>query len=309
MTVVRGNIPKSLVPGVHEFVGLAYGATPEEHKPLYEILTSGRAWEEEVMVSSMGGAPVKGEGQAVAYDDIQETYTSRYQHETVAVGFVVTKEAFDDDQYDTISRAKAQGLGRAMADTKQVKAASTFNRGFDANFAGGDGVALFSAAHPTTSGLQSNLIAADLSEAALEDLAIEISLMQDDRGVLISARPESLHIPAQLEFLAGKILKSQYSGTAVQNVAGTDNVGGILMQPNLIGGKFPKGIHVNRRFTDPDAWFVKTSVPNGTKMFIREALSGSDDTDFDTDNKKFKFRERYSFGWTDWRGFYGSEGA
>lgn len=310
MTVVRGMIPKSLVPGVHEFVGLSYGATPEEHKPLYEILTSGRAWEEEVMVSGMGGAPVKGEGQAVSFDDIQETYTSRYQHETVAIGFAVTKEAFDDDQYDTIARAKAQELGRAMADTKQVKAAGLFNRGFDANFVGGDGVPLFSTAHPTTSGVNfSNKMSADLSEAALEDIAIEISLMKNDRGILISARPESLHIPAQLEFVAGKILKAQYSGTAVQNVAGSDNVGGILMQPNLIGGKFPKGMHINRRFTDPDAWFVKTSVPNGTKMFVREALSGSDDTDFGTDNKLFKFRERYSFGWTDPRGWMGSEGS
>lgn len=310
MTVVRGMIPKSLVPGVHEFVGLSYGATPEEHKPLYEILSSVRAWEEEVMVSGMGGAPTKGEGQAVAYDDIQETYTSRYQHETVAIGFRVTKEAFDDDLYDTIARAKAQELGRAMADTKQTKAAGLFNRGFDANYAGGDGVALFSNAHPTSQGFnQSNLISADLSEAALEDISIEIGLMKNDRGILISARPESLHIPQQLEFIAGKILKAQYSGAPVQNAARTDNVGGILMQPNLISGKFPKGMFINRRFTDPDAWFVKTSVPNGTKMFVRETLKGSDDTDFDTDNMKFKFRERYSFGWTDWRGWYGSEGS
>lgn len=310
MTVVRGMIPKSLVPGVHAFVGLAYGATPEEHKPLYEILTSSRAWEEEVMVSGMGGAPVKGEGQAVAFDDIQETYTARYQAETVAIGFAVTKEAFDDDQYDTIARAKAQELGRAMADTKQVKAAGLFNRGFDAAYVGGDGQPLFSAAHPTSSGVNfSNLMSADLSEAALEDIAIEISLMKNDRGILISARPESLHIPAQLEFVAGKILRAQYSGTAVQNQAGSENVGGILMQPNLIGAKFPKGLHINRRFTDPDAWFVKTSVPNGTKMFVRETLQGSNETDFVTDNHMFKFRERYSFGWTDPRGWYGSEGS
>lgn len=310
MTVIRGMLPKSLVPGVHEFVGMSYGATPEEHAPLYEILKTNRAWEEEVMLSGMGGAPTKAEGQAVAFDDIQETYTSRYTMETVAIGFAVTKEAFDDDLYDNIARAKAQELGRAMADTKQVKAAAVFNRGFNASYAGGDGVALFSASHPTSSGTNfDNKLEADFSESALEDACIAVNLFTNDRGILISARTESLHIPAQLEFTANKILKAEYSSSAIKNVAASENVGGLLMQPNMVGARFPKGIHINRRFTDPDAWFLRTSVPNGTKMFVREALAGSDDVDFITDNMLFKFRERYGFGWTDPRQWIGSEGA
>ncbi len=310
MTVNRGNISKSLVPGVHEFVGMSYGDVAEEHAPLFKIQKSDRAWEEEVMLSGMGGAQTKNEGAAVQFDDIQETFTARYDMETVAIGFAVTKEAFDDDLYDNIARAKAQELGRAMADTKQVKAASVFNNGFSSSYTGGDGQSLFSNAHPTSSGTDfDNRIAVDLSETALEDVCISISQMTNDRGILISARPESLHIPSELQFLAGKILGANYSGSAVQNVAGAENVGGTLMQPNLVGGKFPKGVHVNRRFTDPDAWFVKTSIDNGTKMFLRESLSGSQDTDFLTDNMLFKFRERYAFGWTDPRGWVGSEGA
>jgi hypothetical protein len=313
MTVVRGMLPKSLVPGVHEFVGMSYGETPEEHAPLYETLKTNRAWEEEVMLSGMGGAPTKGEGQAVTFDDIQETYTSRYTMETVAIGFAVTKEAFDDDLYDNIARAKAQELGRAMADTKQVKAAAVFNRGFNSSYTGGDGVPLFSAAHPTSSGTDfDNAYAADFSESSLEDICVAVNLFTNDRGILISARPKSLHIPAQLEFTANKILKAEYSGTStalIKNAAGSDNVGGLLMQPNMISARFPGGIHINRRFTDQDAWFVRTSVDNGTKMFVREALGGSDDVDFLTDNHLFKFRERYGFGWTNPRQWLGSEGA
>lgn len=313
MTVIRGMIPKSLVPGVHEFVGLSYGETPEEHAPLYEMLKTNRAWEEEVMLSGMGGAQVKSEGSAVTFDDIQETFTSRYTMETVAIGFAVTKEAFDDDLYSNIARAKAQELGRSMADTKQVKAAATFNRGFNTGYLGGDGKPLFSATHPTSSGTDfDNKLESDFSESALEDAVISINLFTNDRGILISAKPVSLHIPPQLEFTAKKILGAEYSGTStalVKNAAGSENVGGILMQPNLVGGRFPKGIHINRRFTDPDAWFLRTSVPNGTKMFVREALAGSEDVDFLTDNMLFKFRERYGFGWTDMRQWIGSEGA
>ncbi len=313
MTVNRGMIAKSLVPGVHQFVGLSYGATPEEHVPLYEILKSNRAFEEEVMLSGMGGAQVKAEGAAVTFDDIQETYTARYEMETIAIGFVVTKEAMDDDLYDNIARAKAQELGRSMADTKQVKAAAVFNRGFNNTFVGGDGKPLFSASHPTSSGTDfNNYMSADFSESALEDACIAISLFKNDRGILISANAKSLHIPAQLDFVANKILKAEYSGTSsatIKNAAGTENVGGLLMQPNLVNSRFPGGIHVNRRFTDTDGWFIKTSIGNGTKMFVREALSGSDDADFHTDNLMFKFRERYGFGWTDPRQWIGSEGA
>jgi len=172
---------------------------------------------------------------------------------------------------------------------------------------------LFSNTHPTSSGTDfDNKLSADFSESALEDLCISVSLFTNDRGILISARPESIHIPPQLEFVANKILQAQYSGVStalIKNAAGTENVGGLLMQPNLVGGRFPKGLHINRRFTDPDAWFVRTSIPNGTKMFVREALAGSEDVDFLTDNMLFKFRERYGFGWTDPRQWIGSEGA
>lgn len=312
MTTTRGSIPNSLVPGVHDFVGMSYGETPAEHAPLYEVVNTNRAFEEEVMVSGMGSAFVKAEGQAVQYDDIQETWKSRYDMETIAIAFAVTKEAFDDDLYQTIAKMKAQELGRAMADTKQTKAAAVFNRGFNSSYVGGDGVSLFSDAHPTSAGTFDNRVAVDFSESALEDICISINKFTNDRGVLISARPQSIHIPVELEFVANRILKAEYSGVSgalIKNAAGSDNVGGLLHQPNLAGGKFPGGLHMNRRFTDPDAWFVKTSVGGGTKMFVREALSGSEDTDFATDNMLFKFRERYGFGWTEPRQWIGSEGA
>lgn len=308
MTTNRSMIAKSLIPGVHEFVGLSYGETPQEHLPLYEVLKSDRSFEEEVYVSGMGGANVKSEGQSVTYDDIREAYTSRYQHETIAIGFAVTKEAFDDDQYDTIARAKAQELGRSMADTKQVKGAATFNRGFDTAYLGGDGSALFATDHATSTGTGfSNLIAADLSESALEDACIAISKMTNDRGILISAKAQSLHIPAELQFVARKILYSDLStGVGVlASATKTTNDTNALREM----GKFPKGTFINHRFTDPDAWFIRTTVPNGTKMFVREALKGDEDVDFNTDNMLFKFRERYSFGWTDPRQWLGSSGS
>lgn len=308
MTTNRNSIPKSLVPGVHEFVGLSYGDTPQEHLPLFEVNKSNRAFEEEVYLSGMGGAPTKTEGASISYDDIQETYTSRYSMETVAIGFSVTKEAFDDDLYDNIARAKAQELGRAMADTKQVKASSIFNQGFDGTYAGGDGKALFASDHPTVSGIDfDNAVAADLSESALEDACIAISKFTNDRGILISARPQSLHIPTDLAFIAEKILKSELStGLGMQGTA-DKSVNDMNALRSM--GKFPGGVFINHRFTDPDAWFIKTSVSNGTKMFVREELKGSDDVDFGTDNMLFKFRERYAFGWTDPRGWYGSAGS
>jgi len=306
MATNRGMIQRSLIPGVHAIVGLSYGATPEEHAPLFEIMNSKRSFEEEVYVSGMGGAPDKPEGSAVQFDDIQETYTSRYRHETVAIGFAVTKEAFDDDLYKTISYAKGQELGRAMADTKQTKAAAIFNNGFNASVVGGDGVPLFSTAHPTTEGSFGNKVSVDLSEAALEDATIAISKLENDRGILLSLRAQSLHIPPELQYVAEKILKSQYSTGAGITGSVTD-VNDVNALKNM--GRFPGGVYINHRFTDPDAWFIKTTAPNGTKMFVREELSGQEDLDFSTDNMLFKFRERYSFGWTDPRQWYGSEGA
>lgn len=308
MATNRMNIPKSLVPGVHEFVGMSYGATPEQHLPLYEVNTSVRAFEEEVFMSGMGGAREKPEGSAVMFDDIQETWSTRYDMETVAIGFAITREAFADDLYDNMARNKATELGRAMADTKQVKAAAIFNRGFNPNYVGGDGQALFSANHPTMSGVNfDNLIAADLSESALEDACIAVRKFTNDRGILISARAESLHIPSDLLFVAEKILKSDMStGLGILgNSSKTTNDINALKN----GGYFSGGVFVNDRFTDPAAWFIKTSVPNGTKMFVREELLGTEDVDFLTDNMMFKFTERYGFGWTDPRGWLGSQGS
>ena len=308
MTVNKSMITKSLVPGVKTFVGMAYGDVPEEHLPLFEVVKSNRHHEEDVMLSGMQSAQVKEEGAAVVFDDINEMWTARYQHETVAIGFRVTKEAFDDDLYDNVARAKSTELGRAMADTKQVKAAAIFNRGFSSSYVGGDGKALFATDHPTAIGTFSNKVSVDLSETALEDAVIAISKMTNNTGVYIGARAVSLHIPPELIFTAERILKSTLSVTPMtaggNNVSNKNDINALKSTGRLSGG-----IHSNLRFTDPDAWFIKTSVSNGTKMYVREVLGMSNHTDFFTDNLLFKFRERYSFGWTDPRGWYGSEGA
>jgi hypothetical protein len=306
MPTNRSMIEKSLVPGVHEMVGLSYGETPEEHKPLFEILNSQRSFEEEVYVSGMGGALLKPEGTAVQFDDIQETYNARWQHETVAIAFAVTKEAFDDDLYDTIARAKAQELGRSMADTKQVKAAAVFNNAFNPAFPGGDGVSLINAAHPTSIGSFSNDAgAAPLSEVALEDAHVAISKLTNDRGILLALRPSSLHLPPELQWTAEKILNSTLTTQVYESAAQSATNRNDLNALNSTG-KYPGGVYLNHRFTSPTAWFIKTTANNGTKMFVRESLGGDTDTDFVTDNMLFKFRERYSFGWMDPRQWYGS---
>lgn len=305
MTITRGSIPSLLVPAVvHEFVGLSYGATPEEHKPLYEIVKTNRAFEEEKMISGMGGAPVKHEGSAVMFDDVQETYGTRYQNETIGIGFSITKEAFDDDQYDVYARVKSQELGRSMADTKQVKAAATFNRGFNASYAGGDGVSLFATNHPTTVGTFSNKVSLDIAESAIEDAVIAITKFSNDRGILIAASANSLHIPPELTFAAEKILKSDLSTTLSAANYAKNDINALRSK-----GVFSGGVFVNRRFTDPDAWFIKTSVANGTKMFVRQELQMKDHVDPLTGNMMFIAAERYAFGFTDPRSWYGSEGA
>ena len=306
MTVNRSMIQKLLLPGIHAIAGLSYKKIPEEHAPMFEILTSRKSAEEEVYMSGMGGAPVKPEGSAVQFDDIQQAWSAKYVHDTIAVGFGVTKEALDDDLYDGISRAKAQELGSAMADTKQVRAAAIFNNGFNPAFAGGDGTPLFADDHPLSGGgTYSNKMSADLSEAALEEALLRISKTTNDRGLLITNMPELIVIPSELEYRLERILKSPLSTTL--GPSNQTNVNDINAIQSL--GKFSKGAHVNRRLTDPDAWFIRCSIPNGTKMFVREKLQASTDTDFSTDNMLFKFRERYSFGWTDFRQWFGSEGS
>jgi hypothetical protein len=261
------------------------------------------------LFTGFGTAPTKGEGAAVSYDDAQESYTARYTHETIALAFAVTEEAMEDNLYDTFAKLRARGLARAMANTKQVKAADVFNNGFNSTYVGGDGVELFSASHATIgAGNQSNYIGAtDLSEAALEAALIQVSKAKDDRGILIGLQAKSLHIPSDLAFTADQILNSTMStATATFGTDGitqTNDINSIRNQ-----GLVPGGFYVNRRFTDTDAWFIKTDCPNGAKMFVRAPLQTKMEPDFDTGNLRFKARERYSFGWSDWRGFYGSEG-
>jgi len=300
MTINRSNIAAQLLPGLNAVFGLEYKSIDQEHLPLFEIETSERAFEEEVIMGLFGTAPVKNEGSAVVYDNAKELWKSRYTHETIALAFAITEEAMEDNLYDSFAKVRAKGLGRATANTKQVKAANVFNNGFSTSYPGGDGVPLFSASHPTqAAGNQSNTVSVDLSEAALETAGINISLYKDDRGILIGAMPVSLHIPPQLWFVATRLLKTQ------GRVGTTDNDINALKDQNLL----PGGFHINHRFTDTNAWFIKTDVPNGTKMFERVKLSTQMMPDFDTGNIRYKVRERYSFGWSDWRGWYGSNGS
>jgi len=313
MAINRASIAKELLPGLNAIFGIEYGDVDNEHEPLYEIENSDRAFEEEVLFTGFGTAPVKGEGAAVQYDDAQEGYTARYTAETVALAFAVTEEAMEDNLYDTFAKLRARGLARAMANTKQVKAADVFNSGFNASYNGGDGVPLFSASHPTVGdGNQSNTLGAtDLSEASLETALITISKTKDDRGILIGAQAESLHVPSDLAFTADQILNSQM--TTVIGVNPTTAANGATNQNKINSirnqGLVPGGFFVNRRFTDTNAWYLKTDVPNGTKMFVRAPLSTKMEPDFDTGNLRYKARERYSFGWSDWRGFFGASGS
>ena len=299
MAINRASIAKELLPGLNAVFGIEYGEVNEEHKPLYEIESSDRAFEEEVLFTGFGGAPVKGEGAAVVYDDASESYTARYTAETVALAFAVTEEAMEDNLYDTFAKLRAKGLARSMANTKQQKAADLYNNGFATNQ--GDGVPMFSAAHPVTgTGTVTNITtAAAIAEATLEAAIIQIQKTTDDRGILVGAAAESLHIPTDLLFTADVLL----------------NTPGITASPNndinavRHLGVIPDGFYVNRRFTDTNAWFIKTNVPNGTKMFNRTPLQTKMEPDFDTGNLRFKARERYSFGVSDWRGWFGNAGA
>lgn len=310
MAINRASIAKELLPGLNAVFGVEYKDVDNEHAPLYAVEQSDRAFEEEVLFTGFGSAPVKSEGAAVQYDNAQEGYVSRYTNETVALAFAVTEEAMEDNLYDTFAKVRARGLARAMANTKQVKAADVFNNGFNTSYLGGDGKPLFSTTHPTVGdGNQSNnFTAADLSEASLESALIAISKTKDDRGILIGLQAVSLHIPSDLIYTADKILNSTLSTTTATNsttgVTNVNNINALRTQ-----GVLPKGFFVNRRFTDTNAWFIKTDCPNGTKMFVRSPLQTKMEPDFDTGNLRFKARERYSFGWSDWRGFYGNAGA
>mgnify|MGYP001198858023 FL=1 len=308
MAINRGNISKELLPGLNAIFGLEYGSVDDENNTLFETENSDRAFEEEVLFTMFGEAPVKSEGAAVQYDSAQEAYTSRYTHETVALAFAVTEEAMEDNLYDTFAKVRAKGLARAMASTKQVKGANVFNNAFSASYVGGDAVALISASHPTIGdGNQSNKIGTSaIAVSTIETAVTAINKIKDDRGILVGASPTSVHIPPELAFETEMLLKS--AGLPLGSVTYSSS----LYAPNDLNpikslGILPGGSHVNRRFTDTDNWFVKTDCPNGTKMFNRSPLATKMEPDFDTGNLRFKARERYSFGWSDWRHWFGAE--
>tara|TARA_R110001606_G_scaffold56185_1_gene136308 strand:+ start:503 stop:1423 length:921 start_codon:yes stop_codon:yes gene_type:complete len=306
MAINRSSIAKELLPGLNAVFGIEYGDVNNEHEALYDIENSDRAFEEEVLFTGFGTAPTKGEGAAVTYDDAQESYTARYTNETIALAFAVTEEAMEDNLYDTFAKLRARGLARAMANTKQVKAANLFNNGFTETI--GDGAAFFSASHPTISaGVQSNLIAAsDLSEATLETALTNVQKITDDRGILIGASSVSLHVPVDSWAIADRVLASPGS-TQVSAASANPNTNAINATRHM--GMLPDGFYVNRRFTDTTSWWIKTDVPNGTKMFVRTPLQTKMEPDFDTGNLRFKARERYAFGVSDWRGWFGSQGS
>ena len=304
MAISRAQLLKELLPGLNALFGLEYARYGEEHKEIYETESSERSFEEETKLSGFAAAPVKNEGNAIAYDNAQEAWTARYNHETIALGFSLTEEAVEDNLYDTLSARYTKSLARAMAYTKQVKAANVLNNGFTTTGAynGGDNVSLFNTAHPLVSGgTNSNTQAtpADLNETSLENAVIQIAAWTDERGLLIAAKPRKLVIPPALQFVATRLLETDLRvGTADNDINALKNNGAI-----------PEGYSINHFLTDGDAYFLTTDVPNGMKHFERTPLTTSMDGDFDTGNVRYKARERYSFGWSDPLGMWGSPGA
>jgi hypothetical protein len=302
MAISRAQLLKELLPGLNALFGLEYARYGEEHKEIYETETSERSFEEETKLSGFSAAPVKNEGQAMAYDNAQEAWTARYTHETIALGFSLTEEAIEDNLYDTLSGRYTKALARAMAYTKQVKAANVLNNGFTAGYTGGDGVTLFSTAHPLVSGgTNSNRPStnADLNETSLENAVIQIAAWTDERGLLIAAKPKKLIVPPALQFVATRLLETELRvGTADNDINAIKN-----------NGNIPEGYTINHFLTDTNAWYLTTDVPNGMKHFVRTPMQTGMDGDFDTGNVRYKARERYSFGWSDPLGMFGSPGA
>ena len=302
MAISRAQLVKELEPGLNALFGLEYKRYENEASQIFDQESSDRAFEEEVMLSGFGTADTKPEGQGISYDDAQETYTARYTHETVALAFALTEEAIEDNLYDRISSRYTKALARSMATSKQVKGANVLINAFAASgYDGGDGESLCGNAHPTLNGNQSNVpsTAADLSETSLEQALIDIAGFQDERGLKIAAQGMKMIIPKELQFTAERIMKSQGRvGTADNDINAIKNMGMV-----------PQGFTVNHYLTDTDAWFIKTDTPNGMKHFVRAPLKTAMEGDFDTGNVRYKARERYSYGWSDWRGIYGNAGA
>ena len=301
MAISRQQLVKELEPGLNALFGLEYKRYENEHAEIFDTENSDRAFEEEVMLSGFANAAVKPEGSGVSYDNAQETYTARYTHETIALAFAITEEAIEDNLYDRLASRYTKALARSMANTKQVKAANVLNNAFNTNFAGGDGVELCATNHPTIAGTYSNELAtsADLNETSLEQSLIDIAAFTDERGLKVAARGMKLIIPSELQFTAERLMKSsQRVGTADNDINAIASMGMI-----------PQGYTVNHYLTDTAAFFIKTDVPNGLKMFVRSPIKTSMEGDFDTGNVRYKARERYSFGFSDARGIFGSPGA
>ena len=301
MAISRQQLAKELEPGLNALFGLEYQNYENQHVEIFDIETSDRAFEEEVMLSGFANAAVKSEGAAVTFDTANETFTSRYTHETVALAFAITEEAIEDNLYDKISTRYTKALARSMANTKQIKAANVLNNGFSSSLPGGDGKELFATDHPSQSGDQKNELStsADLSETSIEQALIDIAAFTDERGLKIAARGVKMIIPSELQFTAERIMKSP------ARVGTADNDLNAIASKGMI----PQGYVVNNFLTDTDAFFIKTDVPNGLKMFERAAIKTAMEGDFDTGNVRYKARERYSFGFSDWRGVFGSPGA
>ena len=302
MAISRAQLLKELLPGLNALFGLEYSRYGEEHKEIYAVETSERSFEEETKLAGFSAAPVKPEGTAIAYDNAQEAWTARFNHETIALGFALTEEAIEDNLYDSLSARYTKALARAMSYTKQVKGASVLNNGFSAAYPGGDNVALFSTVHPLTNGgTNSNrpTVAADLNETSLESAVIQIAAWEDEKGLLIAAKPRKLVVPPALMFVATRLLETELR-------VGTNNNDINALKNN---GSIPEGYTVNHFLTDPNAWFLCTDVPNGMKHFVRTPMQNSMDGDFDTGNVRYKARERYSFGWSDPLGMFGSPGS
>jgi hypothetical protein len=309
MAISRAQLLKELLPGLNALFGMEYARYGEEHKEIYETESSERSFEEETKLAGFGAAPVKNEGSAIAYDNAQEAFTARYTHETIALGFSITEEAVEDNLYDSLSARYTKALARAMAFTKQVKAASVLNNGFSGSYLGGDGVSLFGVnsssarvGHPLVGGGQnynSPTVGVDLNETSLENATIQIAAWTDERGLLIAAKPVKLVVPPALMFTSKRLLDTEL------RVATADNDINALKQMGTISG----GYTINHFLTDPNAWFLTTDVPNGLKHFERMPLDTKMDGDFDTGNVRYKARERYSFGWSDPLGVWGSSGS
>jgi hypothetical protein len=299
--IFTGNHPKALWPGVKAWFGVGYGEHPEEYRDLFSVETSGQAWEEDVQMKGFGLMPIKAQGMSTTYTGQTQGYVSRYTHVAYSLGFIVTYEELKDNLYAKVAGSRAKALGFSKRQTKENIGANVYNRCVTSGYTGGDGIVLLSTDHPTADGTQSNILnpVADISETSLEDLCIQIMGATDDEGLAIALQPMSLHVPRQLWFEANRILKSTLQNDSANNALN------VLRSTNAL----PGGIKVNHYFTDPDAFFIRTNVPDGMKCYQRDSFDLKKDNDFDTDNAKAKTYDRYSFGWSDWRGVYGSSGG